>query len=143
MAKRPIRNIIRQIVDFVFEHLPEPWGVLYAPPNRDGSRKSCANCFMWSKDKRCLIHDRDREIAPDAVCGYHVFGKPLDRWVNRGVQALDPALTGLAKVPGGTSCDLCLWFEKGMCLAVRGPDGNPAQVQGKGCCARWEPKQGG
>jgi hypothetical protein len=33
-----------------------------------------------------------------------------------------------------------MWFENGMCLAVRGPDGNPAKVQGKGCCARWEAK---
>jgi len=140
MAKRPIRNIIRDIVRFMFEHLPEPWGVLYSSPNKDESRKMCSNCFMWSADKRCLIHDRDLEIAPDANCGYHVPGKPLKQWVDRGIQVQDPALTGLMKVPGGTSCDLCLWYESGMCLAVRGPDGNPAKVQPLGCCARWEGK---
>jgi hypothetical protein len=140
MAKRPVRNIIHDLVRFLFEHLPGPAGVLYAPPNKDDSRKSCGNCFMWSGDKRCLIHDRDLEVSADSVCGYHVFGKPLKKWVDRGIQALDPALTGLEKVPGGTSCDLCMWFEKGLCLAVRGPDGNPAKVQAKGCCARWEAK---
>jgi len=137
---RPIRNIIKDLIRVLFEHLPEPWGVLYSPPNKNGERKSCGNCFAWSQDKRCLIHDRDLEVTTDQICGYHVFGKPLWKWVNRGVQPLDPALTGLVRVPGGTSCDICMWFENGMCLAVRGPDGNPAKVQDKGCCARWEEK---
>lgn len=137
---RPIRNVIKDIVRFVFEHLPKPWGVLYAPPNKDGSRKSCKNCFMWSEDSRCLIHDQNLEILPSSVCGYHCYGKPLKKWIDRGVQPIDPALSGLIPTQDGTSCDLCMWFEDGICLAVSGPDGTPAKVQGKGCCARWERK---
>ena len=135
-----ITNFIKKIIELIFGHLPDPSGVLYFPPNLDGSRKKCSNCFMWSKDKKCLIHNKQLEISPDSVCGYHVPGIPLEKYVDRGIQIIDPKLSGLITVPSGSSCDLCIWFENNTCLAVKGFDGKPAKVQPLGCCARWQNK---
>jgi hypothetical protein len=138
--QKSIRSLIKQIVDLVFEHLPEPWGVLYCPPNKDGSTKMCQNCFMWSKDQHCLIHDKQHKILPNQVCGYHVPGEPLDAYVDRNVQPVDPGLSGLIMTKDGASCDTCLWFEYAKCMAVIDKNCQPAKVHPKGCCARWELK---
>jgi hypothetical protein len=123
---------------------PDLAGVLYARPNPDQSRKCCANCFMWVTDESCVIHERGINIPGDAVCGYHVFGEPRDpvQVEDQGIKPVSPGLSGLIRVPGGTSCDICLFYEPvdleaGRCYAVNAPDGTPARVEAKGCCARW------
>ncbi len=92
--------------------LPKTWGVLYVGPSPDGKRKGCFNCMMFvSKDKQCEIHDVNIEVTKDHTCGYWVFGKPHPKRMHKpdnvDVQAVDPKHSGLAKVPGGTSCDNC------------------------------------
>ncbi len=134
--------------------LPQAWGVVYARPNPDGSRKSCQNCMMFiprDEDGRgkCSIHARTQEIKPDDTCGYHVFGTPMDKWMDHpGMDPVDPKYSGLGNVPGGTSCDVCVYYEgqgegKGLCHAVASGDEPPAgpppvTVEAKGCCSRWE-----
>lgn len=127
----------------IFEYLPEPWGTLYAPPNPDGSRKNCGNCWAWVKEGKCLIHKKTLKVIKDAVCGFHIFGKPKDEWEDLDIEPYDSKLSGLIKTKG-TSCDLCIWYEgkeKGICLGVSDGKNKPAKVQAKGCCARWEKKE--
>jgi hypothetical protein len=117
--------------------------VVYATPNPDGSRKACANCFLYiGAVGRCVIHAPDLPIRPSAVCGYHVFGVPLEEMPPMiEVEPQDPALTGLINAHG-TSCDICTWYERktkdrGICHGVIDDKGAPAGVQALGCCARW------
>lgn len=121
---------------------PGPSGVLYAPPNDDGSRKNCGNCSLWAeRDMQCLIHSPDVEVGPDMVCGYHVFGEPqmFGSAIIRPT-GIAPELSGLESVPGGTSCDECRFFDSGMCNGVGDPSTGqpPTPVEPLGCCARWE-----
>lgn len=127
--------------------LPFAWGVLYTAPNPDGTRKMCQNCMMWSyADQRCSIHRADLRIAPDDVCGYHVFGMAMEyRMDHPGMMPVDEKTSGLDTVPGGTSCDICVYYEptgkgKGICHAVAKEKTAlpPQPVEAMGCCARWE-----
>lgn len=123
--------------------LPKLWGTLYSRPNTDGSRKSCISCTFWVTSRRCVLHPPDLDVAGDAVCGYHVQGRPSKEWRDLPeLIRLDPKLSGLERVPGGTSCDRCKFYrgdeEKGICGALVGDDGKPAAVQAIGCCGRWE-----
>ena len=129
--------------------LPFPWGVLYSGPNPDGTRKMCLNCMMYAaNDRTCNIHAPNVEVAPMAICGYHVYGYPMEeRMEHPGIVYVDPALSGLEVIPGGTSCDICIYYaptsrEKGLCHAVaKEKDGLPPQpVEALGCCSRWEPR---
>lgn len=121
--------------------------VLYTPPNPDGSRKACGNCYQWTRDHKCLtVHGT---IAPDMVCGYHVFGLPQNEWVDLGQSQVDAHQAGLYRHEAGqgTSCDNCKWssFDKpphGMCAAVTDGGSYPAMIEARGCCARWEDKDG-
>lgn len=123
--------------------LPETWGVLYAHPNPDGSRKACENCMMWITSGECGIHEPGLAVPRNATCGYHVFGMPMDeRMEHPGIQYVDPMNSGLEETEEGTSCDICRHFEvtdgnTGICHAVA-LDGIPADVHPRGCCARWE-----
>lgn len=122
---------------------PEPWAVLYAKPNLDGSRKKCSNCVFWVVDSRCVLHKKDLVISEDFICGYHVYGSPLNDWKQfKSIDPLDPDLSGLERIEGGTSCDTCKWSyekdDKNWCKAVMGKDGKDAEIQPKGCCSRWE-----
>ncbi len=125
--------------------LPEAWGVLYAKPNPDSTAKVCANCIMWSyEDQRCSIHAADVEVPYNAICGYHVFGAPMEiRMEHPGMEPVDPKFSGLEVVPNGTFCGNCIYYEptatdKGNCWAVAKKDGKPPQpVDFLGCCARW------
>jgi len=132
--------------------LPTPSEVLYVRPNSDGTRKACANCYAYaSTQRRCYIHDPNLDVAPDAVCGYHVFSRkvlavfdPSDRLP---MDYVTPAESGLERVPGGSSCDLCRFYEpvdleNGLCYAVADFEGStePTSVQPLGCCARWTAK---
>jgi hypothetical protein len=120
---------------------------LYAPPNADGSRKMCANCFMYAAPKsECEIHAPDVVITHDMVCGYHVKGNPQNAAPTRlGIQTLDPELTGLVQVPGGTGCNTCHFYyahgsDSGVCQALyedEPPHGHVV-VQALGCCAAWK-----
>lgn len=126
--------------------LPKTWGVLFAYPNPDGSRKACANCLMWVRTQTCMVHEPTLAVPMNAVCGYHIYGEPhLEReHDHKKVQFLDPELSGLEQVPGGTSCDRCKWYEpqmpnQGLCNAVLENESNsPALVEALACCARWE-----
>ena len=127
--------------------LPFPWGVLYAKPNPDGSRKNCVNCMMFLINKeRCSIHPKDFKVVAEGDCGYHVFGEPMEKGMpHPGIDPVDPALSGYEVVPGGSSCDICIYYEpqsetKGLCHGVANEkEGRPPQpVQALGCCGRWE-----
>lgn len=126
--------------------LPQLWGVLYAGPNQNGERKACSNCMFFSQGNpaaalmgamgsNCQV--LPVSVTPDQVCGYHIPA---------GEKA-DPELAGLERVPGGTSCDTCRYYEpdsatSGHCEAVDGEDGGPAIVEAMGCCGRWEAGEG-
>lgn len=129
---------------------PEPADVLYTPPNPDGSRKACLNCALYAAAAReCFIHAENLKIAPTKVCGYHVFApQPVQTFPKRlPILPVTPDLSGLESMPGGASCDLCVWYvpvgmDDGECLAVA-TSGMPelnAAVQPKGCCARMRPR---
>lgn len=127
--------------------LPQKWGVVYAHPNADGSRKRCLNCVLWTPEAggRCIIHDPNLQVTGTMVCGYHVFGDPQPQWSDLpGIQPVDPKNSGLDEVGEGTSCDSCVFYEArsryvGSCHAVAKPnDRPPAPVDAMGCCARWE-----
>lgn len=117
--------------------------VLYTPPNLDGSRKRCGNCCLYlGKDWRCLLHDKDLFIGTLAVCGYHVYGKPLDaRPRGFSCDPIAPKLSGLIDTTG-TGCDRCAWYQTAepgqspQCAGVY-THGKPAKVEPRGCCARW------
>lgn len=127
-----------------------PAHVLYARPNPDSSRKQCANCILWqSAGEQCQIHDADVMAPADAVCGYHVFGQP-DGALNRtNMDPVPPELSGLEQVPGGSSCDRCVFFDaqgttQGICMALNDPDVPEAHpvVEALGCCCRFELSDG-
>lgn len=127
--------------------LPSPSGVLYAKPNPDGSRKMCANCAFWVHTNQCGLHEEDREVTGDSVCGYHVPGTPSPSWISYpGLVPLLPELSGLERVPGGSSCNRCRYFdpdqaqplELGRCRAVLSESGDALVVEGLACCARYE-----
>lgn len=127
---------------------PFPHEVVYAQPNLDGTRKQCANCMMYEAPAQlCAIHDTDVIISPDMVCGYHVYGRPVDGADEEHRQYMDPVLpelSGLELITGGTSCDTCEHYVptgtmSGQCEAVADPDEPSANyvVAPLGCCARW------
>jgi len=120
------------------ESLPKlnKWQVLYAKPNPDGTRKQCANCPMWnSKHKLCSIHSKEQTVTADMICGYHVFGKPVDKHPNAGIDPVAAEGSGLEAVKGGTSCDLCSWYHERHCGLLR------SHVHPKACCSAWEAEQ--
>lgn len=122
-------------------HAPAPalWGVLYARPNDDESRKQCSNCALWVSSESCMIHDVDLKIIGDMVCGYHIYGSPSDQRLLPKARPLDPRLSGLELTNNGTSCDNCTYYGDRKCYAVA--DNNegtpPTDVNPRGCCARW------
>jgi hypothetical protein len=127
--------------------LPQKWGVLYAHPNPDGTRKRCLNCVLWTEagGGRCVIHRSNLRVTPTMVCGYHIYGMPLPHWVDLpGIQPVDERNSGLEEVGEGTSCDTCVLYEaqsqaKGLCHGVAKKNGLPPQpVEAMGCCARWD-----
>lgn len=114
--------------------------VAYSPPNPDESRKSCSNCHLWVTTKSCLIHKKDIYIPANAICVYHLFGKPKDEWIDLKVEPISAELSGLSVVPDGTSCDTCKAFDDGKskCKAL---DSDNDHVKPKGCCGMWTPKE--
>ena len=118
--------------------------MLYQKPNPDGSRKSCNNCVTWVRTNRCLVHDPDLEVKKNMICGYYIYGTPQERWPESWEhEPVDKELSGLDTVDGGTSCDVCKWYDgdddEGLCQAVNElGTTSPAPVQARGCCARWE-----
>lgn len=132
--------------------LPKPWGVLYAHPNPDGSRKKCENCFLWIKNlNQCEVHAKNITVTKDHICGWHVHGPTHNGRMFKDLQYLDPKLSGLELVKEGTSCNTCEYYkkvnaEKGLCKAVQEQTadgkstGKQATVDGFGCCCRWEKK---
>lgn len=121
---------------------PAPWGVLYAAPGPGGARKKCGNCMMFVREGSCAIHERRVPVSTEHVCGYHVHGQPMDKWMDHpGIVPVKPETSGLERIRGGTSCDTCRYYSSRLCLAVAGLSGKPpAKVHPRGCCARWDRK---
>lgn len=129
---------------------PKAWGVVYAEPNPNGSRKRCENCIMWTRAEggRCVIHARSLRIRAEDVCGYHVFGVPLKKWMDHpGIKPVNPVYSGLTTDVGkGTSCDWCKWYDRkderhGLCQVVDQEGSTKSQpVLAMACCAAWEPR---
>lgn len=114
--------------------------VLYTPPNPDGSTKSCGNCVLYETARQtCYIHDPKLIISPEMVCGYHVYGEPMERFEYRlPMLPVTPEQSGLVLVEGGTSCSSCKYYDQleSQCHATQN-DGEPPFVDPLGCCARW------
>lgn len=127
---------------------PAPWGVLYSPPNKDGSKKKCGNCFAWVKGMdRCIILPKNKVVTEKMTCGYHVYGTPRTEWPDFGIQAVDPKLAGLVTTKNGSCCGDCKHYEKedenkGECYKVSKIDGQKKEaiVERLGCCAAWSSK---
>lgn len=125
--------------------LPTPGEALYRHPNTDGTPKACRNCMMYvPSENRCVIHDRGLEVTEDLICGYHIFGVPMEKWMEHpGMEALTPDLSGLRNAGSGLVCANCRFFEdlgngKGNCSGVADPNTGqpPASVELMGFCAR-------
>jgi hypothetical protein len=130
---------------------PVPHEVLYTRPNRDGTRKKCANCVQYDSPNRlCRIHDTDLLLQPDSVCGYHVYGRPSDGGKDEHreyMDPVDPSYSGLERVPAGVSCNSCAYFSvssssSGLCTLVSDPNEPEANfsVEALGCCSAWTRK---
>lgn len=127
--------------------LPKVTGALYRHPNPDGSRKACRNCIMWvSSENRCAIHGKDQAVTGDLVCGYHIFGTPMEKGMDHpGMQAVTPDVSGLRPAGPGVACASCRFYEdkgggQGLCYGVS-KDGDrrpPVPVELLGWCARYE-----
>jgi hypothetical protein len=128
--------------------LPLPNGALYRDPNPDGSRKACANCIMWSATSdQCVIHSPDVPVTRAMMCGFHVFGQPMAKWMDLpGIDYVKPELSGLRLAGPGVSCASCEFYraqngQKGLCMGVSKPEDRkpPVPVEALGWCARYEP----
>lgn len=128
-----------------------PDNVNYARPNPDGTRKNCANCLFWLKEKtECFLHDEEIEVLATTICNYHVFGSPQVAGLQRGdTDPLDPALSGLREAPNGSSCDGCTFFAprgstQGECNALHFKEApkRTVLVAADARCGRWEPSGG-
>ncbi len=124
---------------------PTPGGALYVEPNPDGTRKLCDNCIMWVRTAdQCVIHSKDTEVKKSMVCGYHVYGKPMDKWMDHpDIVPVEPKYSGLEEVGEGTSCDNCYHYHEDKCYAIAPKDGEtpPVPVDDLGCCALWIRKE--
>jgi hypothetical protein len=95
---------------------------------------------------QCHIHDSGVPVPGDAICGYHVSGQPMTAGPlsRENMDPVQPEHSGLEKVVGGTSCDLCAYYSprgqmQGVCRAVKGfeLEEENSLVQSLGCCTRW------
>lgn len=128
--------------------LPTPTEAMYSPPNKDGSSKSCGNCFLWlgNTRQRCFLHDVDVVATARMACAFHVYGEPADTGALNMAHAgvVRPEQSGL-KLPGRDSvCRTCRWFKQatsttGTCAALSDPDEDEADavVRPLARCARW------
>lgn len=126
--------------------LPVPFEAVYKLPNPDGTRQRCGRCMMWVRgENKCMIHPRDLTVREHYWCGYYVFGKPVEKWMDHpgGMQPVDPAFSGLRLAGGGLACDSCSYYEavalaSGNCYAIaREADRMPPQpVAALASCAR-------
>lgn len=146
---------------------PLPGEVLYVPPAPNGAGRMCSNCALYLSthrgdgDARCMVHEPSLPIAPQQVCGYHVFGQPRHHTGLDVEEFVTPELSGLITAPrGGTRCGNCYFYEgvkrdleTAACLAVAGKESDlygsganeieppgawtPAEVNKNGCCSRW------
>lgn len=122
--------------------LPTASEALYAGPNPDGTRKRCGNCVQYAtRERSCYLHDPKLVIEANEVCGYFVFGSPMEEFQSRvQMEPLDPEMSGLVETKEGASCDLCAHYDDGACRAVRGSGEHHDDLQRvdpKGCCTRW------
>lgn len=128
---------------------PTPGMVLLTQPNPNGTRKSCQNCCHWmASDNQCWLMDGDIVVPAEAICGYHVFGRPQPGGNGEQTRRPDmvpvtPEDAGFDQIAGGVSCDRCAHYtkhspEEGSCAVVVNPDaGNDMTVHARACCTWW------
>lgn len=130
---------------------PSPADVLYDPPNPDGTRKGCYNCYKFHPDATCT--EVAGTVLPTQVCGLYVHGTAVEMTAAQP-PAHGPATKVLPQFAGlvdtaygdGASCDTCRFFARvleigdgGLCNALGATDGlPPVVVDARGCCARWQ-----
>lgn len=125
---------------------PLPNEVVYTHPNPDSSKKNCSNCMFFTETEQCIIHRPEIHVSAEMICSYHIYGKPLRKHIDRGQDFMDPDISGLAIVPGGTACLDCRFYTQraagGLCSAMADAVTGevPALVEALGCCARWSGK---
>lgn len=126
--------------------LPTYSEAVYKRPNPDGTRKSCSKCMMFVKgENRCVIHPKDLTVRSHYYCNYHIFGTPMEKWMDHpGMMSVDPAFSGLRLAGGGVSCDICVYYaatgdKDGFCTALAPEEGaaGPAKVAALAMCARF------
>lgn len=118
--------------------LPSKIEVGYVPPNADGTRKNCRNCWKWIQGlSKCLEMRSDALVLEDMICTAHNFGQPTPaQLMIQHPGNLEPDMLGLMVARTGTSCDTCIAFDGGVCRAVQ-DDGQPALVEPLACCNRY------
>ncbi len=105
--------------------LPSYSEAVYKRPNPDGTRKACSSCMMFVKgENKCTIHPKDLTVRSHYYCNYHVFGNPMEKWMDHpGMQPVDAAFSGLILAGGGVACDICVYYipgaeQEGICTAL-------------------------
>lgn len=129
--------------------LPTKVECVYLGPNPDATKKACSNCVSWaSKDEQCYFMSPSQPVYGDMVCGYHIFGKPIDSFAKRlPMLPLTPATAGLISTPNGegTSCSICKAYDRSTskCYALANDAKDDfADVEPGGCCGRWTERDG-
>ncbi len=105
--------------------LPSYSEAMYKRPNPDSTRQACSNCIMFVKgEDKCIVHPRDLTVRAHYWCTYHIFGAPIEKWMDHpgGMQPVDPSFSGLRLAGGGIACDNCIYFVPGpqesLCTAL-------------------------
>jgi hypothetical protein len=116
--------------------LPLAGEVLYAHPNEDGEEKKCGNCYKWVAGENVCL-EVEGTLKEYQNCGYHVPGRPRDRWMDLGQDMVPQDLAGVEDRP--TSCGTCRhsFLDNTRCEAVRRPDDRPAIIEPLGRCVLW------
>lgn len=111
---------------------------LYFDPKGDGENfAQCGTCNMFmSKEKRCMILEKDLEVTEKDSCGVYVYGKPMEHHTMTAKEAGFVRDVGVRCInceyydPGDSDCEL---FEK---INEECPDDFrlDTKVDPQGCC---------
>jgi hypothetical protein len=132
--------LVEQELGLPFAKLPTLGDLLYVEPAPGNAKRNCDNCMMWVRTNKCVIHSKSKAIQAKDVCGYHVYGQPMEEWMDHpGMQPVNPKYSGLTHVEEGTHCGNCMHFSGDRCTAAKTDKGTShPPVDVNGCCARWE-----
>lgn len=119
---------------------------LYMPPKQPKNNfAQCSTCdhFMPGK-KRCSLFSKDDVVVAEASCGLYAHGKPHDD--QKFINATTPEQAGY--VNHEVRCENCSWYSKRKCglfevlnSKARGEFELNTNVDPKGCCNGWQPKE--